>query len=303
MRECTHLDVDVDETAKTPGQRRQAGVQVGGVGQNENVRLQPVPVRTQEPLQARRADLLLSLDEDAHVDRQRSCRLEPRADRSDVDQDPGLVVDYPSTVDAPVRAECGLERSGVPTIESAGWLDVVVRVEKCRGCLGSRAVPLGHDRGMLILGHAKDVDTLKTGLFEESRHFGRRALDFRGIEARRGYARDPRQGAERVECLIESLLENLERGVAVAHLHARNDSTRAESESAFTLQSIARTLPLPVLRLRLGGVETPLAPPDPARAGHCRPRSTAAFRGLRVYCRTPAWRRFPWSRPLPGRLG
>ena len=61
---------DVEAAAQRGGQRRYADPPVGRVGEHDDVGGEPVAERGEEPVQGRRADLLLALDEDGHPDRE-----------------------------------------------------------------------------------------------------------------------------------------------------------------------------------------------------------------------------------------
>ena len=90
--------------------------------------------------EAGRADLLLALGEHLHVAGQRAGRVEPCPHDGEVRDHARLVVGGAATEQAAVDL-AGLERVAAPTIDEAGRLDVVVRVQQHRGRAG-RVRPL-----------------------------------------------------------------------------------------------------------------------------------------------------------------
>ena len=74
LLERAHLDVDGDQAAQRGGDRRQAGLEVAGVGEDDGVGGEERLVRAQELGQVVGADLLFALDDDLDVERQRAGR-------------------------------------------------------------------------------------------------------------------------------------------------------------------------------------------------------------------------------------
>jgi len=72
--EAGHLDVHLDEAAQLPGERGHAGREVVGVGEHHDVGRELRAVALEEHGQARRADLLLALDQELEVDREAAGR-------------------------------------------------------------------------------------------------------------------------------------------------------------------------------------------------------------------------------------
>ena len=78
--ERAHGDVDLHDPAQAGRERRDAGIEVRGVGEHEHVAVEPRAVRAQELREVPGADLLLALDDPLHVHGQRARR--PRARRA-----------------------------------------------------------------------------------------------------------------------------------------------------------------------------------------------------------------------------
>jgi hypothetical protein len=123
-----HADVHRDESAQGGREGGQTGGEILGVGQDENVGVEAVALGAQELREMGGARLLLAIHEHLHVDRQPPLDLEPRPHGRGVEQDGGLVVHHPATVEATVRPHAGLEGRRLPVIEASRRLDVVVRV-------------------------------------------------------------------------------------------------------------------------------------------------------------------------------
>ena len=125
-----HLDLHGDDAAQRRRDRRQARIEVRGIGQHDRVRLQQIAVLLQERGQRAGTGFFLTLHDHLHVDGQRSVRLQPGIDRRDVDEDACLVVGGAAREEAPVALD-GLEGIRlVPLLLLAGGLYVVMRVEQ-----------------------------------------------------------------------------------------------------------------------------------------------------------------------------
>ena len=97
MRERAHLDVHPDQAAQAGRERRDADVPVSRVGDDDDVRGQPVAVLAQQIGEGLGGDLLLALDEEPHGDRQ---VIAQGAERAHVHRDPRLVVGRAPAVEA-----------------------------------------------------------------------------------------------------------------------------------------------------------------------------------------------------------
>ena len=117
----------------------EAGREVRGVGEHQHVGAQPLALRVQQLGEVERADLLLAFDEHLDVQRRRARRLAEGAQRGEVEQQAGLVVDDAATVEPAVAPVGRLEGRRPPVLGAAGRLHVVVGVDQHRRRAGPRA--------------------------------------------------------------------------------------------------------------------------------------------------------------------
>ncbi len=101
-------------------------------------------------MERRRADLLLALDEHAHVARQFALRLQPRFHRDRMRDRARLVVGTAAPVEAAVTLD-GFERIGGPTLDESRGLNIVVRVEQHGRSGGPRVHPFTENVRMRTL--------------------------------------------------------------------------------------------------------------------------------------------------------
>ena len=128
------LDLVIDEPAQLRGDRRRVRVPHAGVADQREIGLEVRLVRFEERHEILRTDLLLALDDDGDVDRQRSRDLLPGAARLDEGHQLALVVLGAARDDdlSPVGVigHDGLEWRTVPEIERIDRLHVVMAVEQ-----------------------------------------------------------------------------------------------------------------------------------------------------------------------------
>ena len=137
LMEALHLHVHLADAAELIGERGVTDVVVAGVGEHDEVRGHLRPVLLEEAAQVPRADLLLALDDELHVERERLGRPQVRADGGHVGHDPALVVGGAPAVETAV-ALGGLEGGREPLLRAAGGHHVVMPVEEH----GGRARPV-----------------------------------------------------------------------------------------------------------------------------------------------------------------
>ena len=94
--------------AELVGQRGDAGVEVGGVGEHDEVRRPACPCTCPGTAQVLGADLLLALDDELHVAGEPAAATSGRGHRGDVGHAPALVVGGAAAVE-PAAALRGLE--------------------------------------------------------------------------------------------------------------------------------------------------------------------------------------------------
>ena len=140
--EHVETNIDLDDAAQQGGQGGGADLPVGGVGHDDDIGGEPVPVGAQEALEGGAADLLLALDEDRHRAGQLAVgQGRQGAQGVGVGDDAGLVVGGTAPVEPLTAALGGEGISLVPTGRVADGLDVVVGVEQdVRAALGSLLV-------------------------------------------------------------------------------------------------------------------------------------------------------------------
>ena len=162
--EGAHPHVDPGEPAQRVGEAGHADRPVAGVGEEEHVGAQVVRVGVEERGEAGGADLLFALDQHLHVARQRAGGAQPGPHRGGVRDHARLVVGRA----APEQAAAGLawfERIARPTIDEAGRLDIVVRVEQHGGRVGSVGPFADHVR--MAVAHAQFADRVEAGRAQE----------------------------------------------------------------------------------------------------------------------------------------
>ena len=108
MVEALHLHVHLADPPELVGEGGDAGVEVRGVGEHDEVRGHHALVLLEEAAEVLGADLLLALDEELHVAGHLAHGLEVGRDRGDVGHHPGLVVGGAAAVE-PAVALGGLE--------------------------------------------------------------------------------------------------------------------------------------------------------------------------------------------------
>src|SRR2546425_2780803 len=126
--EALHLHVHLADAAELIGERGVTDVVVAGVGEHDEVRGHLRPVLLEEAAQVPRVDLLLALDDELHVERERPGHPQVRADGGHVGHDPALVVGGAPAVETAV-ALGGLEGGREPLLRAAGGHHVVMPVE------------------------------------------------------------------------------------------------------------------------------------------------------------------------------
>ena len=249
---------DADDAPERVGEGGEAGLEVRGVGQDDHVGGQLLPVGLEERLQRRGPDLLLALDDHLHVDGQPPRRLQVGRDRGDVHEHSRLVVDDTAAVETAIVPPRRLEGRGHPLLGPARGLDVVVGVEQHGGC-ALRVQPLPvHVR--MPSGHGEDLAALEAGLPEDLEDLLRAPADRRARRGLRRDARDPGELDELVEVVVPARLEVIE-GVV-----GRGRGAHAISRS----RCVAATLPL-----------LTLLDPPPAPGGRPPPRRPSPPREIR----------------------
>src|SRR6266545_4334492 len=189
--EDPHLDHAVDQAAQGGGERGRAGLEVGGVGQHDDVGRQLAAVALQQRPERGRADLLLALDEHGHPDRRPPV---VGAQHRQVRGDPGLVVGGPAAVQAPIPFDRRERRAG-PGARIAGRLDVMVGVEQ-DGRLARWRRAAGEHRGLAALDAVEDLDLGRPGAAEQPGRHLRAATHLRRGAGIGAHGRDLDQGFE-----------------------------------------------------------------------------------------------------------
>ena len=77
MIDSAQRHIDRHDSAQARRQRWNPGVEIGGVGENEYVRVEALAMGAKKLGQMIGADLLLTFDDQLDVDRQRALRVEP----------------------------------------------------------------------------------------------------------------------------------------------------------------------------------------------------------------------------------
>ena len=195
------LDLHPDQAAQAGGQRRQAGVEVGGVRDHQAVGAQFGQVRIEEAREVLRADLLLALDHHRQVDRRPARRRVPRRRAGAVDGDAGLVVGRTARVQAAVPLG-RLEHRRAPQVLAQRRLHVVVGVQQQRRGARARAVVLGDD----VREHPRQPRDARLGVARRQQPVDARlgaALEVRVVEAGEAARRDAHQLLEARERVRE----------------------------------------------------------------------------------------------------
>ena len=143
--EARHLDVHLHEAAQLPGDRRDAGREVVGVGEDHDVRVQLRAVALEEGRQAGRADLLLALDQELEVDGHAAGGAEVRGGGRHPGEKAALVVGRPAAVEPPLLLD-GKKRRARPLLGRPRRHDVVVAVDE-HGRRPGRVEPVAVDVG------------------------------------------------------------------------------------------------------------------------------------------------------------
>ena len=200
LLEGFNLDVHLHDAAQLIGERGHAGVEVRGVGENDEVGVEHLPVLLEEVNEVLRTDLFLALDHELHVARQRSDGLEVARDRGHVGHDPALVVGDAAAVE-PAALLHRLEGRRGPARLVAHRLHVVVAIEE-HGGRALRVQEVAVDVGVHAL-EGQDLDVLDPHRAQGVGHRGGRLLDRLLWKGTGGDARDLRQ-------FDQGLLEGLE---------------------------------------------------------------------------------------------
>ena len=177
----------------------------------------------EERLEARRADLLLSFDEHAHVARQLAQCAQPRRHRRRVRNGAGLVVGGAPAVQAAASLP-RLEGRRRPVLDDARGLHVVVRVEQH----GRRVLPV-HPLAEHVRRRAVDIaltNLLEARHFEDRRHRVGAALDVDGVGGVAAHARDAHEFAERRDPLLVLAVDGIHDGLDVGGHAATVSITR-----------------------------------------------------------------------------
>jgi len=167
LAQALHLHVHLADAAEVIGERGVADVVVAGVGEHDEVRGHLRPVLLEEAAQVPRADLLLALDDELHVERERPRRPQVGADGGHVGHDPALVVGGAPAVE-PAAALGGLEGGREPVLRAAGRHHVVVPVEEHAGRVRPMQ-PLPVHVGVHA-GDLQHLDVLHARVAERLRH-------------------------------------------------------------------------------------------------------------------------------------
>ena len=130
-RGATHGHLRRDEPAQAVAQRRHVGRGAGRVRDDESVGREVPAVRVEVVVHDVPAALLLALDDDLEVHRERAGREDPALRREDHRERRPLVVGASARADLAVDHR-RLERRRLPLVERVGRLDVVVAVEQQR---------------------------------------------------------------------------------------------------------------------------------------------------------------------------
>jgi hypothetical protein len=145
------LDIKKHKTAETAGEHDLILGGNAGVGQVDEICLQPVAVGLKEFGKARAADLLLALDQETDAQRQVRAAFEQPSHGRDVGHERPLVVRRAAAKDT-LTADLGLEGRRLPEIERIRRLHVVVTIDDHMGPMGGPSA-VGQDDGMEVGRH------------------------------------------------------------------------------------------------------------------------------------------------------
>ena len=145
-----HLHLHGDDAAQRIGEAGQAGLDVLGVADDDDVGLQAGLVFAEERQQVTRADFFLALDQHLDVDGQLAVRFEEGGDGGELGGDGPLVVGA-APAKQPAIAARQLPGRRLPLLEEVNRLHVVMGVEEDRRFAG-RAQPLAVGIGVGIAG-------------------------------------------------------------------------------------------------------------------------------------------------------
>ena len=190
------------------------------VGVEDDRRVRPALVGSEEVDDRVAADLLLAVAADTDVDRKLAGLRElagAREERIEL----ALVVDRAAPVEIPV-ADLGLERIALPELERCGRLDVEMAVEKHgRGVAAVRGADLAdRERVALPVDHLR----LAAGVAHEVRDPAGGAHDVAGVRRVGAHRRD----AEKIRQLVEPRMGHLD---AKLRWTIAGESTQATSRS------------------------------------------------------------------------
>jgi len=188
--ESADLDAAVDQATQRRGQSRLADRPVRRVGEDKHISRELLAVAVEEGVEGRRADFLLAFDQDRDAD---SDVFAQRADRREVDADPGLVVCGAAPEQAPVDLG-GLERIGLPVLPGPRRLHVVVSV-KAHGRCSWRCRPVpDYCRQPAV--DRQDLDVGEPGDAQELRDVFGAAVDVAAAGRIGADRRDPNQSVQ-----------------------------------------------------------------------------------------------------------
>ena len=139
---------------------------VAGVGNDDDISSQLVPVALNEVSEAGRAGFFFTFNEQSHTDIK---FVRQQSQRSQVNQDASFVICRTTTVGA-VALDGKFKRFGIPVIATASGLYVVMRVQQNRG-LPFRSRTASHYRWIplaaVLVGTAQYLDVVKADFFGE----------------------------------------------------------------------------------------------------------------------------------------
>jgi len=208
LAQALHLHVHLADAAEVIGERGVADVVVAGVGEHDEVRGHLRPVLLEEAAQVPRADLLLALDDELHVERERLGRPQVRADGGHVGHDPALVVGGAPAIET-AAALGGLEGGREPLLRAAGGHHVVMAVEE-HGGRARPVQPVPVHVGMHA-GDLQHLDVLHARVAERLRHRLRGAAHLLRGKAGGGHAGDAAEVHQRLLPVVEPRVQIAER--------------------------------------------------------------------------------------------
>ena len=143
---AVHVDLDRARTFEADNQPRLILRPLGSVGTEDEVAGETLAVGGDEGRQLRASDLLLALEDELHVERQRARCPQERLDAEDAQEEVRLHVGGATAVEAAV-ANLRIERGRAPQVERIDGLNVEVTVDQHGGSARSMQ-PVSVDHGM-----------------------------------------------------------------------------------------------------------------------------------------------------------